>query len=298
MKNVSCFAPLKSICSRQHLAMALRRLGRMLLVTLTLISLADSAEELLPAQFRADVDEAVGHLRDMLQEERQPRFPADVAHHYEDKFLLVELSTQAAAASLVELLSLTTNSTSDFTTQPAGLRFKLCSSCTFLKTEEKDVQVGTAQVQESESVLGWRSTVRNTVKVTEHLWNHSTDWHLNDTLHGTLLHGFTGELLKTLGDRSPSAPAPTPPAPSSCETEELSMRWLRDAAHFAVNRSSPDCRTPSVNRQTQAALDFFGQLEAFAGNSEETLVRHMTSGEAQVLPQLQGWVKAVPQVVS
>lgn len=273
--------------------MALRRGAHHIVTLVTLVtrlSVADSAEDLLPAQFRADVDEALGRLRDILQEERQPRFPADVAHHYEDKFLLVELSTQAAAASLVELLSLATQSSSDWT-QPAGLRFKLCSSYTFLKTEEKDVQVGTAQVQESESVLGnWRSTVRNTVKVTEHLWNHSSHWHLNDT-QGTLLHGFTGELLKTLGDRSQNAQnAPTAPAPSSCETEELSMRWLRDGVHFAVNRSSPDCRTPSVNLQTQAALDFFGQLETFAGKSEETLLRHMTSGEAQVLPQLQGKV--------
>lgn len=273
--------------------MALRRGAHHIVTLVTLVtrlSVADSAEDLLPAQFRADVDEALGRLRDILQEERQPRFPADVAHHYEDKFLLVELSTQAAAASLVELLSLATQSSSDWT-QPAGLRFKLCSSYTFLKTEEKDVQVGTAQVQESESVLGnWRSTVRNTVKVTEHLWNHSSHWHLNDT-QGTLLHGFTGELLKTLGDRSQNAQnAPTAPAPSSCETEELSMRWLRDGVHFAVNRSSPDCRTPSVNLQTQAALDFFGQVETFAGKSEETLLRHMTSGEAQVLPQLQGKV--------
>ena len=37
-----------------------------------------------------------------------------------------------------------------------------------------------------------------------------------------------GELLKTLGDRSQNAQnAPTAPAPSSCQTEELSMRWLR-----------------------------------------------------------------------
>jgi hypothetical protein len=34
--------------------------------------------------------------------------------------------------------------------------------------------------------------------------------------------------LKTLGDRSQNAQnAPTAPAPSSCQTEELSMRWLR-----------------------------------------------------------------------
>ncbi|CAL1170993.1 unnamed protein product [Cladocopium goreaui] len=264
--------------------------GRAKVTLVTRLSVADSAEDLLPAQFRAP-----------WRRQTSMRPLGACATYYRRDSLaslqmwltttrLVELSTQAAAASLVELLSLATQSSSDWT-QPAGLRFKLCSSYTFLKTEEKDVQVGTAQVQESESVLGnWRSTVRNTVKVTEHLWNHSSHWHLNDT-QGTLLHGFTGELLKTLGDRSQNAQnAPTAPAPSSCETEELSMRWLRDGVHFAVNRSSPDCRTPSVNLQTQAALDFFGQLETFAGKSEETLLRHMTSGEAQVLPQLQGKV--------
>ena len=44
-------------------------------------------------------------------------------------------------------------------------------------------------------------------------------------------------------------------------SQDFSMPWIlvaigcrrrRDGVHFAVNRSSPDCRTPSVNLQTQA----------------------------------------------
>eukprot|EP00913_Durusdinium_trenchii_P017267 g16237.t1 len=210
--------------------------------------------------------------------------------------------------SLVELLSATTAWNRD--AGGAMLDFKSCSSCSFLKTEETDVQVGPSQVQETESMLGnWRSTVKTTTKVKHHVWNTSVEWSINLgilDLHGErreenpgnpgdpILDGRAGEELRSKTEHPSEVAPPEPPVPSRCKTRQLDVRWLRrrlsDEVLFAVNRSSPACRTPSVNEETQAALDFFGQLQVFADQSNQYLRKQLPQGEGQrrIYQELQG----------
>src|SRR3954465_5338596 len=53
---------------------------------------------------RARVDAALRRIRAVLDNTRNPQYPADVSHRYDDKYLLAELVTRTAVASFVQCL--------------------------------------------------------------------------------------------------------------------------------------------------------------------------------------------------
>ncbi|CAJ1353717.1 unnamed protein product [Effrenium voratum] len=149
------------------------------------------------------------------------------------------------------------------------LGFSSCVSCSFLRTEEKEVQVGQAQVQETETMLGtWRSTQRSKTKVQEHFWNWTSQWRLF-LVNSTLASGHKGSQLKSLGDVTEA------PTASGCQDAELDISWLLRLRHrgaaFLVNRSRQSCRTPRRNEEVQEAVSFFQRLTVFARRAVELL---------------------------
>ncbi|CAJ1408239.1 unnamed protein product, partial [Effrenium voratum] len=181
---------------------------------------------------------------------------------------LAELATSAAAASVVQLLLMM--DTSPLPAVSRGLLgFSSCVSCSFLRTEEKEVQVGQAQVQETETMLGtWRSTQRSKTKVQEHFWNWTSQWRLF-LVNSTLASGHKGSQLKSLGDVTEA------PTASGCQDAELDISWLLRLRHrgaaFLVNRSRQSCRTPRRNEEVQEAVSFFQRLTVFARRAVELL---------------------------
>jgi hypothetical protein len=55
-------------------------------------------------RFKERVDDIVGRLRTILQNHRNPTYPADVFHHYDDKFLLVEFLANSTLAGQINCL--------------------------------------------------------------------------------------------------------------------------------------------------------------------------------------------------
>lgn len=56
------------------------------------------------ARFEAQVDRALQRVRTLLHSSRNPQYPADVFHQYDDKYLLVEFLTNSALAGQMNCL--------------------------------------------------------------------------------------------------------------------------------------------------------------------------------------------------
>src|SRR6185295_1171283 len=50
--------------------------------------------------FRARIDAALRRVRTVLDNTRNPQYPAEVPHRYDDKYLLAEFATRVAIASM------------------------------------------------------------------------------------------------------------------------------------------------------------------------------------------------------
>lgn len=241
--------------------------------------------------FRAEVEAALEQLRRILDEERHPQYPADVAHEYEDKYLLSELATKAATAGLVQLFSTLLDDTwpgfsgqalPKWATGAPLLVFSSCQFCELKQTVDKEIQVGSTKIEETEGILGsWKTKVKTKTEVQEHLWNWTATWRLYVTTPGSnqsfpLLSGSGGTTLKTM-TTPPAKPQQPRPTAECAPTLELDMTWLArrlraGAVDFTVNRTAPDCRTPARNKDMQAALSFFKKAHLLGDSAANILM--------------------------
>ncbi|CAE7658208.1 AGMAT [Symbiodinium sp. CCMP2592] len=244
-----------------------------------------------PHSFRAEVEAALEQLRRILDEERHPQYPADVAHVYEDGRRLSELATKAASAGLVQLFRTLLDNTwpgfsgqtlPEWATGAPLLVFSSCQFCELKETVDKEIQVGSAKIEEKEGILGsWKSKVKTKAEVQEHFWNWTATWRLYMTTAGSdqsfpLLSGSGGTTLKTM-TTPPAKPQQPRPTAECAPTLELDMTWLArrlraGAVDFTVNRTAPDCRTPARNKDTQAALSFFNKVHVLGDSAANILM--------------------------
>lgn len=62
------------------------------------------SDEFNEARFRRNVDQAILKVKTVLDNERNPEYPADVPHMYEDKFFLAEAVTNVALGAELNCL--------------------------------------------------------------------------------------------------------------------------------------------------------------------------------------------------
>jgi hypothetical protein len=105
------------------------------------------------ASFRARVDNALKRVKTILDTNRNPQYPADVPHAYDDKYLLAEsLTNNALGAYLVcyENLGLTEKQLTQLKdwskTRSVTLRLKAEEKCKFLRKVVREVQSDTKSV--------------------------------------------------------------------------------------------------------------------------------------------------------
>src|SRR4051794_7529412 len=98
------------------------------------------------AQFRARVDGALNRVKTLLENTRSPQYPADLAHKYDEKYLLSDSMTNSAIAGLffvLESLGLTKDQLSQMKewaqTRSVSLRLKVDLKCTFAPKVEREV---------------------------------------------------------------------------------------------------------------------------------------------------------------
>jgi len=217
--------------------------------------------------FRVRVDKALSKVKTILDNTRNPQYPTDVHHEYEDKYILSEVlatSTIATFLSSLEFLGLTGKNweqVKEWSKQRSvTLRLRADESCKFLKkivrNEESDKNVTKA------GFFGTFSSFTVT-KVPEYLWEYNVKWELVafvgvDSENAIVLqsHNGTTELKTTVE---------LPPKPQTLVRPnfDINITWLLQntddtkTPKFAIDRKSDKCHTPRRNVQVEDALSFY-----------------------------------------
>jgi len=273
-----------------------RSAGTMLVALSLLATTCSGSADLQEMQLKYQVEQALRSIRSVLNSTRRPQYPADVPHVYDDKYLLAEFATKAAASGLLNLLDALASEPGWWIAHQATLlewagsarvvtlRFSACERCAFDRTETIDLDSGSKTV--TESIGGWvSSTVKTVTTVQEHSWRFNGTWELY-AFPGTqesdriLLRRGTG--LQTIKTRTSKDAELVPPRPEVLCKQPLDfdMSWLLAQAgsgglDFSVNRSDEKCRTPRRNPDVDAAVNFFAQLSLWSFRASHYLIKEL-----------------------
>jgi hypothetical protein len=228
-------------------------------------------------RFRHDLDAAMRTIRTILDNTRNPRYPADVPHAYDDKFVLVEFLGRTATAATLQCLGgigLTAEGLAQLAawarTQSVTLRLRAQEACTFAREETREVESGQRQVVEKRSMWGTTETTERVVTtVREYFWHFDFTWEVvafagPSAEQGVVLQSHTGRVEIKTGAKSPPRPERViRPHLDANVTLLLGLVDGQQRASFAVDRASPACRTPRRNPQVETALWVFRELASW-----------------------------------
>lgn len=218
--------------------------------------------------FRAKVDAALERIRTILENTRNPRYPADVPHRYDDKYLLAEFVAGVSMASLLQCLELVGLSAEGLAslrewakTRSVTLRLAAQEDCRFLREETRKVESAEI-VTETRGLLGGKSSTTQKVvtQVTEYFWRF--DFKYEIVAYQGNAPETTVVLLTRSGGVEIKTGAKTTPRPKVVARPpvEVNITWLLDRidaelrSSFVIDRADKACHTPRRNRQIDAAL--------------------------------------------
>ena len=228
-------------------------------------------------RFRHDLDAAMRTIRTILDNTRNPRYPADVPHAYDDKFVLVEFLGRTATAATLQCLGgigLTAEGLAQLAawarTQSVTLRLRAQETCTFAREETREVESGQRQVVEKRSMWGTTETTERVVTtVREYFWHFDFTWEVvafagPSAEQGVVLQSHTGRVEIKTGAKSPPRPERViRPHLDANITLLLGLVDGQQRASFAIDRASTACRTPRRNPQVETALWVFRELASW-----------------------------------
>ncbi len=106
------------------------------------------------SQFKVRVNNALERVRTILDNTRNPQYPSDVAHEYEDKYFLAQALTNNTVTTLLALLEplgVTDKHLAQLRdwvkTRSVTLRFKAEEKCKFLQKVVREVESDTKSVR-------------------------------------------------------------------------------------------------------------------------------------------------------
>lgn len=104
-------------------------------------------------QFKRRVDLALNHVRTILDNTRNPQYPADVSHDYEDKYVLSNFLANSTIAALFTSLELIGVNEKNFVQlkewaqkKSVTLRLNATEACKFLSKATREVESDTKNV--------------------------------------------------------------------------------------------------------------------------------------------------------
>ena len=227
--------------------------------------------------FTARVDAALRRIRTVLDNSRNPQYPADVPHRYDDKYLLAELVTRVSVASVLQCLEVIGMTAAQLALlrgwakeRSVTIRLTAQEDCRFVREEKRKVESATEHVTEVRGLLGKTTRTDKVVTtVTEYFWAFQVEYELV-AFQGTAidqaitLHARTGSAeIKTTQNTTPRPKTVVRPA------LDVDVTWLLahldddGRAAFAIDRTDPGCHTPRRNPDIDAALDAVGELAAW-----------------------------------
>ena len=228
-------------------------------------------------EFKTRVDAALKRIRTILENTRNPQYPADVPHRYDDKYLLAEVLTRVATASLLqclELVGLTAEGLAQIRewakTRSVTIRLVAQEDCRFLREETRKVE-SPEIVTETRGLLGGKTsrTEKVVTKVTEYFWSFAFEYEI------VAYQGNAPENAVALLSRSGSIEiktgAKTTPRPQAVARPpvDVNITWLlagidaESRSSFVIDRADKSCHTPRRNREIDAALREAEQFHAW-----------------------------------
>jgi hypothetical protein len=232
------------------------------------------------SELRAKVDAALLRIRTLLDNTRNPQYPADVPHKYDDKYHLVEYLGRVTIASLLQCLQNIGLSSEDLprlrdaaTTRAVTLRLKAEENCRFLREETRKVESAQEIVTETKKGSSKTTKIEKVVtNITEYFWSFSFKYELfafvgNADDKGTPLLSRSGGLeLKTTVKSTPRPQSVVRPAIDGNVTWLLQHLDKEERAAFTIDRASAECHTPRRNDEVEAAIT---ALDEFSGWCEK-----------------------------
>lgn len=238
----------------------------------------DSYQE---SELRSRVDAALRRIRTVLDNTRNPQYPADVPHRYDDKYQLAEFLTRVAVAGVLQALGSVGLATQKLAqlqdwaqARSVTLRLAGQEDCRFLREEVRKVESAQEYVTEKTGFLGGKSTRTEKIvtTVTEYFWRFDFFYELSAYPGNTPEQGVV--LLVRKGSVEIKTAARTTPRPVTVVRPGLTanITWLvqqtdKDAgATFSIDRTAKSCHTPRRNRQVDAALACLDELRGWCGS--------------------------------
>jgi hypothetical protein len=235
----------------------------------------DSYQE---TELRSRVDAALRRIRTVLDNTRNPQYPADVPHQYDDKYLLAEFLTRISVAAALQTLGsfgLTAEKLAQLRewarTRSVTLRLVAQEDCKFLREETRKVDSGQEIVTEKTGFLGGKTikTEKVVTTITEYFWRFEFAYELtaypgNAPEHGVPLLGRRGSVEIKTGARTTPRPATVVRPPVTADISWL-LHQADDGARvaFTIDRTARTCHTPRRNRQIDEALRALDELHAW-----------------------------------
>lgn len=229
------------------------------------------------------MNSALQAARTVLDNNRNPQYPADVPHSYDDKYLLVNYVVNtylAGQLNALQALGLDKDGLSKLRSWAKSRSVSLCfegeERCTFLRKAERKIEPSTEYVDEYKSSSGFKSkwTSKVVKKVTEWFWKFEVEYKLiavkgsgSSSKEQFTVVSRSGdcELVTTTED----SPLPKVSLITPCKVQ---ITWLLqqlgddNAFEFSIDRAVDSCRTPRRNPQVDAAFAASTALSTWATN--------------------------------
>lgn len=234
-------------------------------------------------RFRSQVNSALVYVKRILENNKNPTFPSETQHQYEDKYILVNMLSKLAISSTTNsLLSLGMSESQlrEFVkwseSRSVSLRFKSTEKCSFLRETKRDVDSATKHVVEG---FGTKIVSKTVTTITEYFWNFEVEYELvgyrgtgsdnSDIL--SILKKSRHTTVMTTTDRSPRPEIVVQPFIELNISHFLHLLSISNEnnfiySNFSINRDLSSCHTPRRNNDVDKLLDFFRDLFSWCGS--------------------------------
>jgi hypothetical protein len=237
--------------------------------------------------FQSQVDEALKEVKKILDTTRNPVFPTDGAHSYDDKYLLAELAAKTTVSSFLNVLVSLGLKADQFEAirnkvvqekKTATLYFTSKETCEFLETTQREVEAPTSvtTTKTTTGAFSSKKTTKVTSKIIEHIWNYGHSCELSVYFGAdasdkiVLMTDSANGNLTTRGNekQEPNAPLPkVTPHSFSCNVTFVMQRATdleKREVDFTIDRQADDCHTPRQNKQIIELVDANNEIRRFA----------------------------------
>ena len=231
--------------------------------------MTDSFEE---QRFRRQVDKALAKAETVLDVQRAPRYPTDVAHTFGDKYLLAESVVNLAIAAEVTALQALGLSDDGLMKalswadkgQAVTLRLKSEHRCEYDREESREEEGNTEVVTKLVGVFKRSDKVFTTI--IEYFWKFAFTYELllfagTDVDEKIVLRASSGNHeIKTRVKETPR------PVVDVKDALDLNISWLLQHVNteslgtlFGIHRGNPKCFTPRRNPDVDKVVTFFAE---------------------------------------